>query len=230
MPESPENLNPVPPAPASRRPTSRGASTRSRRTAGRRPLPDAHAISTFCIPDPAPPYDGAVPAGAQVSAIEPPRAGYGAAFPGPGSTAESAPIAGTWPSQFAQVLSETLAGSRPTSQLVPWTTEQARKRISQLGPMLASGGVPGAPGLPAGRPRGPVAARQPRVRRVIVTSPAQGVLEMTVIVDIGARSRAVAVRLERASTHASNTPKSALPTRATRPGPAAWLCTAVEAA
>jgi hypothetical protein len=230
MPESPENLNPVPPAPASKRPTSRGASTRSRRTAGRRPLPDAHAISTFRIPDPAPPYDGTGPAGAQVSAIEPTRVGYGAALPGPGSTAGSAPIAGTWPSQFAQVLSETLAGSRPTSQLVPWTTEQARKRISQLGPMLASRRAPAAPGLPAGRPPGPAATRQPRVRRVIVTSPAQGVLEMTVIVDIGARSRALAVRLEHASTRLTDTPKSARPTRATRPGPAAWLCTAVEAA
>src|SRR2546430_1731629 len=27
-----------------------------------------------------------------------------------------------WPGQFAQVLAETLAGSRPSRQLVPWTT------------------------------------------------------------------------------------------------------------
>ena len=43
-----------------------------------------------------------------------------------------------WPSQFAQVLAETLAGSRPARQLAPWTTEQARRRIRQLGPMLAT--------------------------------------------------------------------------------------------
>jgi hypothetical protein len=114
------------------------------------------------------------------------------------------------------VLSETLAGSRPASQLTPWTTEQAREHISQLGPMLAT-------------------SRQPRVRRVIVTSPAHGVLEMTVIMDIGSRSRAVAVRLERPSTAAE--PVAAKPVSsatstagATTPRRATWLCTAVEAA
>lgn len=117
-----------------------------------------------------------------------------------------APVTGSWPSQFAQVLSEALAGSRPASQLTPWTTDQARKRISQLGPMLAR----------------PAAAHGPRVRRVIVTSPVQDVLEMTVIVDIGARARAIAVRLERPPD-----PNA----RRFQPAPGtAWLCTAIEAA
>jgi hypothetical protein len=75
------------------------------------------------------------------------------------------------------------------------------------------------------------ASRQPRVRRVIVTSPVQGVLEMTVIVDIGSRSRAVAVRLERPATGAG--PGSA-PMAGQTPGAAGnsptWLCTVVEAA
>ncbi len=119
------------------------------------------------------------------------------------------------------MLAETLAGSRPADQIVPWTTEQARRRISQLGPMLA-------------------AAHRPRVRRVIVSSPASGVLEMTVILALGAHVRAVAVRLERADTR----PRGWSPVRGetgnTRPGPApptagqraqrAWLCTAIEAA
>jgi hypothetical protein len=67
---------------------------------------------------------------------------------------------------------------------------------------------------------------------VIVTSPVQGVLEMTVIVDIGSRARAVAVRLERPATASD----AANPLTATQtPGPArksntTWLCTAVEAA
>jgi hypothetical protein len=123
-------------------------------------------------------------------------------------------VSGRWPSQFAQVLAETLAGSRPAQQIRPWTTEQARKRINELGPMLS-------------------AARQPRVRRVIVTSPAQGVLEMTVIVDFGARARAVAVRLERP-------PALSPPTQTRHPDilshkpqsspPTSWLCTAIEAA
>lgn len=83
-----------------------------------------------------------------------------------------------WPSQFAQVLAEALAGSRPAKQVRPWTTEQARKRIRQLGPMLQAG------------PR-------PRVRRVLTSQPSRGVVEMAVIVGIGPQTRAMAVRLER---------------------------------
>jgi len=71
--------------------------------------------------------------------------------------------------------------------MVPWTTEQTRRRISKLGPMLAT-------------------AHQPRVRRVIVTSPASGVLEMTVILALGDHVRAVAVRLERARPGQTGTP------------------------
>jgi hypothetical protein len=60
---------------------------------------------------------------------------------------------------------------------------------------------------------------RPRVRRVLTSVPRAGVVEMTVIVGIGARVRAMAVRLEYAE-----------------PGPRAdgreqrWLCTAIEAA
>ena len=125
------------------------------------------------------------------------------------------------------MLAETLAGSRPADQIMPWTTEQARRRISQLGPVLAT-------------------AYQPRVRRVIVSSPASGVLEMTVIVGLGSHVRAVAVRLERASTRPPSEPSAHGGTRPTQPGrpwrsdnraanrrPASsseWLCTAIEAA
>jgi hypothetical protein len=51
---------------------------------------------------------------------------------------------------------------------------------------------------------------QPRIRRIVCSAPAVGVVELTVIVDLGTRVRAIAVRLERAE-----------------PG---WRCTAVEAA
>src|SRR5262249_59509171 len=79
------------------------------------------------------------------------------AIPGQRTTPHDAPAAGQpglsparreqaadaeWPSHFAQVLAETLAGARPPGQIVPWTTDQARKRIRQLGPMLAGGGQP----------------------------------------------------------------------------------------
>ena len=101
------------------------------------------------------------------------------------------------------VLAETLAGSRPQGQIVPWTTDQARKRIRQLGPMLA-GGV------------------QPRVRRVVTSRPTSSVVEMTVIVGFGSSVRALAVRLER------DGPRGATPGRAARA--ARWVCTAIEAA
>ena len=83
-----------------------------------------------------------------------------------------------WPSQFAQILAETLAGSRPAHQLTPWTTEQARRRIRQLGPLLATD-------------------QRPRVRRVLTSAPADNVLELTAIVGFGPRVRALALRLER---------------------------------
>jgi Family of unknown function (DUF6459) len=86
--------------------------------------------------------------------------------------------AGTWPGQFAQVLAETLAGSRPHRQLAPWTTEQVRRQIRQLGPLFGNG-------------------ERPLVRRVMTAAPASGVLELTAVVGLGPRVRVLALRLER---------------------------------
>ena len=111
---------------------------------------------------------------------------------------------GRWPSQFAQVLAETLAGARPASQMTPWTTERARAHIRRLGPLLAAG-------------------QRPRVQRVLTSRPAvDDVVEIAVIVGFGPRTRALAARLERAS------PQAATPGRPGRQ--ARWLCTAVESA
>jgi hypothetical protein len=105
-----------------------------------------------------------------------------------------------WPDRFAQVLAETLAGSRPPRQLAPWTTRQALDRIGRLGPRFAS-------------------AQRPRVRRVITSLPAPDVLEMSVVVVLGPRVIALAVRLERSGSPAGDKRRSAR-----------WVCTAVEAA
>jgi len=83
--------------------------------------------------------------------------------------------------------------------LTPWTTEQARKRIRQLGPMLATD-------------------QRPRVRRVLTSEPAAGVLEMTAVIGFGPRVRAVALRLEREQA------------RPHREGSDRWCCTAIESA
>lgn len=123
--------------------------------------------------------------------------------PGPNPPRRGQAAPAEWPSRFAQVLAETLAGSRPEGQIVPWTTDQARKRIRQLGPMLA-GGV------------------QPRVRRIVTSRPTCGVVEMTVIVGFGSSVRALAVRLEHDGPHRATPGR---PARAAR-----WVCTAIEAA
>jgi hypothetical protein len=180
----------------------------------RRPLPDAAAVRLLTVPDSAPPYDEGTerPEGTAGPARrrEPSQHGPGPAG-GPGEASggtgtSGASEAGGWPSQFAQVLAETLAGSRPQGQIAAWTTDQARKRIRQLRPMLA----------------GQAAGTAPRVRRIVTSQPALGVVEMTVVVGWGPRTRALAVRLERAGP---------LPAAPGDNAPAApWVCTAVETA
>jgi len=216
-------------------PTRSGRSRSGRSRSGRKPLPDAQAICSFAVPEIAPPYDDApatrpasrrrlagVPAagaditrsGRPIAATAPPLRAVparqsGSSAPGPGGI--DRPHANPWPSRFAQVLVETLAGSRPASQIVPWTTQQTRRQISHLGPILG-------------------ANLRPRVRRVIVTSPTGGVLEMTVIVAAGEHVRAVAVRLERTVRTADAARTIARPSDGYRRHRSDWLCTAIEAA
>jgi len=238
-------MTPPPPPTSAGEPRSRvsGSAGRSvlplvpgfeRAPARNRPLPDAAAVRLLLVPDSAPPYDDRPgradhrdrPSGSPTSdeppmsreRLAPPGSGEPPAPPGPherpappGSGGppgpgprRCGPVTTTqWPSQFAQVLAETLAGSRSQGQIAPWTTDQARRRIRQLGPMLAAGAAP-------------------RVRRVMTSRPAAGVVEMTVIVGCGPKVRALAVRLERDGR------RSARPGRDARD--ARWICTAVEAA
>src|SRR5580693_5493120 len=181
-----------------------------RTPARKRPLPDAAAVRLVVVPDSAPPYDDGrtMPPSGRREPAEPLRAGEHwrksspeVPEPGPGRAGQAA--AAGWPSQFAQVLAETLAGSRPQGQITPWTTDQARRLIRQLGPMLAAGPVP-------------------RVRRVLASQPAEGVVEMTVVVGCGPRIRALAVRLEQDRPHRAGRGRDA--------STAGWVCTAIEAA
>lgn len=102
------------------------------------------------------------------------------------------------PRQFAAFLVEGLAGLRPARQLLPWLSERGRVHLHRLMPLFADG-------------------HQPRVLRVLTARPAPDVIEMTMVVAAGDRTRAVAVRLERAPLSAR---------KATPP----WLCTDTEAA
>jgi hypothetical protein len=110
----------------------------------------------------------------EVARVEQP----GAPPPAPDTPLRAAadPAAG-WPRQFAVVIVEVLAGVRPDRQLVPLATDRVRARVRNLAPLLA-------------------ADRRPRIARIVTSRPVDRVLEMTVVVNFGARSRALAMRFE----------------------------------
>lgn len=188
------------------------------------PIPDPVAIRLCPVPDSAPPYDDQplpphqVPPPAaegnadatdacRVSFHAVDRLGFGEpprrAGPRTDTRGRRGPGGANWPSQFAQALAETLAGARPPGHVAAWTTEQARASIRRLGPLLLT-------------------EQRPRLHRIVTSRPADDVIEVAAVVGFGTRTRAVAIRLERAD---------ARPPAPGRPGrPARWLCTAVESA
>lgn len=199
------------------------------RTAADHPLltDDLSAIRLLALPELGPPFDDD-PAAAATAGADAAAARHGA--PGPGTTAlvprqdtAAAPgldADGDWARQFARLLTEALSGARPVRQILPCTSDRARVQLRALMPLFASG-------------------QRPRLLRVIATRPARDVIEMTVIAGLGARTRALAVRLQRADPAdrppAWLTPAdpvgqrqgSALPARPAGPR---WLCTDIEAA
>jgi hypothetical protein len=191
---------------------------------------DLSAIRLLELTDLGPPFDDDPSAAGRAADAAAPRHGA----PGPGTaplasgqgTARTAAVApgldadGDWARQFARLLTEALSGARPVRQILPCTSERARIQLHALMPLFGGG-------------------QRPRLLRVIATRPARDVIEMTVIAGLGARTRALAVRLQRADP-AERPPRwltpagpagqrqvSALPTRPTAPR---WLCTDIEAA
>jgi Family of unknown function (DUF6459) len=196
------------------------------------PPSELSALRLVRIPDAAPPFDcethgAACPAARDLITADTRASGPGAADPvdvtrraaaarageyraGPAQPGTPSAMAGSamagttaaWPRQFAQVMVEILAGMRPPRQIVPWTTDRVRAQIRHLGPLLVSD-------------------RPPRIQRIMTSRPAACVLEMTVIVSLGPRSRALALRLEHVAA------RPAVPGLQARP--ARWLCTQIEA-
>jgi len=195
---------------------------------------DLSALRLLALPDLGPPFDDDPAAGAIVTAeagtVGPGRGNRDgaatAAAAGPADTGAGAAQAradSDWARRFALLLCEALAGARPIRQIQPWTTERARPKLERLMPLFGGG-------------------QRPRVLRVITTRPTRDVIEMTVVVGLERRTRALAVRLERTDpadqngrryqnarlTQAAGS-RPAQYRRAAQPGPR-WLCTAVEAA
>ena len=119
-----------------------------------------------------------------------------------------------WPRRFAVLLIEALAGVRPVRQLMPWLSERGNVHLRRLLPLFADG-------------------HRPHVARVLITRPAEDVIEMTLVVTVGPRTRALAVRLERTypaqrpAWGEKPAPHAAKPRSA---APASWRCTDIEAA
>jgi hypothetical protein len=108
------------------------------------------------------------------------------------------PLEEPWTRQFALLLVEAMAGARPAQQVLPWMSQRGSIQLGRL--------------LPAFR-----SEHRPRVLRVLTAESSPDVIEMTVIIAAGPRTRAVAVRLQRAA-------------RDRRRNAPPWLCTDVEAA
>ena len=81
--------------------------------------------------------------------------------------------------QFAVLLAEALAGVRPLQQVLPWMSERGSIQLRRLLPLFCGD-------------------HRPRILRVLTTMPSPDVIEMTLVVTAGPRTRALAVRLERA--------------------------------
>ena len=181
-------------------------------------MPDLSFLRLVKVPPTAPPYDCQVhgvrcPAGADVvPAVEeapavpglpvaPVLAAAAVSQLSARPAAAGDPVAAR-PRQLAVVIVEVLAGVRPDRQLVSLATDRVRARVGNLAPLLAAG-------------------RRPRIARIVMSRPADRIVEMTVVVNFGARSRALAMRFEHA------TARPAAPGWPARP--ARWLCTALEA-
>lgn len=117
---------------------------------------------------------------------------------------------GEWSRQFAGLVAEALAGARPARHIHPWTSERARVQLRKLMPLFVGG-------------------QRPRVLRVMTARPTVDVIEMTVIVGVRERTRALAIRLEQAAPRPLPGPDG----HCAIGGPSStprWVCTDIEAA
>jgi hypothetical protein len=90
-----------------------------------------------------------------------------------------------WAARFAQAVVETLGGQRPVSQLVRWTAPDVHRDLQRRALLIRQAA------------RGTRSPIRPQVRSVHVCRPSAGSAEVSVHVRHGARSRALAMRLER---------------------------------
>jgi hypothetical protein len=110
--------------------------------------------------------------------------------------------------QFAMLLAEGLSGVRPVRQLMPWMSSRGSAQLRRLLPLFTDG-------------------HRLRVLRVLTASPAPDVIEMTLVVASGPRTRALAIRLERTVT-SDKTGKQRNGTARREKLATPWRCTDIE--
>jgi hypothetical protein len=168
---------------------------------------DLSAMQILTVPDVWPPIDCA-------PAVGLPYQPTGFADPGDAGLDEPAGGGQAWPRQFAVLLAEALTGDRPARQIRPWLSQRGSVHLQRLMPLFGSG-------------------QGARVQRVMTTHPTPDVIEMTLIVAVGPRIRALAVRLTLAPAEQRAGWREKRPTVTAGPRsapPARWLCTDIEAA
>ncbi|ANS78407.1 hypothetical protein SGUI_1011 [Serinicoccus hydrothermalis] len=95
------------------------------------------------------------------------------------STAEL-PEAGPWADRMLRAVLEVCAGSRPVEQLSRWMSGDVRDRVARRAQLAR---------------RRTVRHRPPRVRALLTCHPADGVCELSAVVVLDGRVRALAVRM-----------------------------------
>jgi Family of unknown function (DUF6459) len=175
---------------------------------------DLSAMQILTVPDVWPPIDCPPAVGIPYQPTGFPDPDPGGDPSGGARLDEPADGGQAWPRQFAVLLAEALTGDRPARQIRPWLSERGSVHLQRLMPLFGSG-------------------QGARVQRVMTTQPTPDVIEMTLIVAVGPRIRALAVRLMLAPAERRPGWREKLPTVTAEPRsapPARWLCTDIEAA
>ncbi len=116
-----------------------------------------------------------------------------------------------WAGTFAQAVVEVVGGDRPASQLVRWTSRTVHEDLTRRALLVARAGahVPG---------QARVQPVRPQVLSVHTCFPCRDVLEASVHISYGRRSRAIAARFERRHRAGAAQPRTG----------ERWLCTALQ--
>jgi hypothetical protein len=183
---------------------------------------DLSAMQLLTVPDVWPPIDdpaasaieGWPPTGTAFAERAGNQPGERASDQAQQRTGDQADGGHAWSRQFGVLLAEALTGARPERQILPWLSQRGTVHLYRLLPRFNGG-------------------QGARVQRILTTQPSPDVIEMTVIVAVGPRTRALAVRLARTEPAPRPQWRGTPPARPTEPQPAAssrWLCTDIEAA